>query len=65
MVDTGIYSNHVTCQCGNTRWVKNADVFQVDLAASPVYTGPELSGARSGFGPGGVARFDYGHTSPA
>lgn len=29
-VDTNIFKNKITCACGNVRWVKNADFFQVD-----------------------------------
>jgi hypothetical protein len=28
-VDTTVYRNKVVCKCGNVRWVKNADMFQV------------------------------------
>jgi len=28
-VDTSIFKNKLTCSCGNTRWVKTADLFQV------------------------------------
>jgi hypothetical protein len=28
-VDTRIFKNKLTCSCGNTRWVKTADMFQV------------------------------------
>lgn len=28
-VDTRIFSNKLVCPCGNVRWVKNADLFQV------------------------------------
>ena len=27
-VDTRIFKNRITCECGNVRWVKNADMFQ-------------------------------------
>jgi hypothetical protein len=27
-VDTRIFKNRITCECGNIRWVKNADLFQ-------------------------------------
>jgi hypothetical protein len=29
-VDTNIFKNKIVCTCGNVRWVKNADFFQVD-----------------------------------
>jgi hypothetical protein len=28
-VDVQTYSNKLVCKCGNVRWVKNADLFQV------------------------------------
>jgi hypothetical protein len=28
-IDTRMYSNKLICACGNVRWVKNADLFQV------------------------------------
>lgn len=28
-VDTRLYKNRVVCKCGNVRWVKNSDMFQV------------------------------------
>jgi hypothetical protein len=28
-VDSQIYTNRLECECGNIRWVKNADLFQV------------------------------------
>ena len=28
-VDSRLYKNRVECECGNVRWVKNADFFQV------------------------------------
>jgi hypothetical protein len=28
-VDTALYRNKLMCKCGNVRWVKNADMFQV------------------------------------
>ena len=28
-VDTRIFANKLVCACGNVRWVKNADLFQV------------------------------------
>jgi hypothetical protein len=28
-VDTALYRNKLVCKCGNVRWVKNADLFQV------------------------------------
>jgi hypothetical protein len=28
-VDTRIFKNKLVCECGNVRWVKNADLFQV------------------------------------
>jgi len=28
-VDTRLYRNRLVCGCGNVRWVKNADLFQV------------------------------------
>jgi hypothetical protein len=28
-VDTRLFKNRIECQCGNIRWVKNADLFQV------------------------------------
>ncbi len=28
-VDTQIFKNKLMCECGNVRWVKNADLFQV------------------------------------
>ena len=28
-VDTSIYKNKIICKCGNPRWVKNSDMFQV------------------------------------
>jgi hypothetical protein len=28
-VDTRVFRNRVVCDCGNVRWVKNADMFQV------------------------------------
>ena len=28
-VDTSLYKNRVVCKCGNVRWVKNSDMFQV------------------------------------
>jgi len=27
-VDTRIFKNRITCECGNIRWVKNSDLFQ-------------------------------------
>jgi hypothetical protein len=27
-VDTQIFKNKITCECGNHRWVKNSDMFQ-------------------------------------
>ena len=27
-VDTRIFKNRITCECGNVRWVKNSDLFQ-------------------------------------
>jgi len=27
-VDTRIFKNRITCECGNHRWVKNSDLFQ-------------------------------------
>jgi len=36
-VDTRIYSNKLVCACGNVRWVKNADLFQVEKCKPCIY----------------------------
>jgi hypothetical protein len=36
-VDIREYSNRVECACGNVRWVKNADLFQVRKCKPCVY----------------------------
>jgi hypothetical protein len=28
-VDTRIFKNRITCECGNVRWIKSSDIFQV------------------------------------
>lgn len=36
-VDTGVFKNKIVCKCGNTRWVKNADMFQVSKCKPCTY----------------------------
>jgi hypothetical protein len=36
-VDAQTYSNKLVCKCGNVRWVKNADLFQVKKCKSCTY----------------------------
>ncbi len=36
-VDTRIFKNKLVCACGNVRWVKNADLFQVKKCKSCTY----------------------------
>lgn len=36
-VDTRIFANKVMCACGNVRWVKNADLFQVEKCKPCTY----------------------------
>jgi hypothetical protein len=36
-VDAKAFSNKITCKCGNIRWVKNADLFQVKMCKPCTY----------------------------
>jgi hypothetical protein len=36
-VDTGVFKNKIVCKCGNIRWVKNADMFQVSKCKPRTY----------------------------
>jgi hypothetical protein len=36
-VDTRIFKNKLVCACGNVRWVKNADLFQVKKCKPCIY----------------------------
>lgn len=38
-VDTRRFPNQITCACGNVRWVKNADLFQVKSCKPCVHRG--------------------------
>lgn len=36
-VPANLYCNKITCKCGNVRWVKNADMFQVKMCKPCVW----------------------------
>ena len=38
-VDTRLFNNKIVCKCGDARWVKNADLFQVTKCKPCTYEG--------------------------